>query len=49
MASIDALSTVSNKPDFSLNDNDFITLKSVREVATLDDHRWKLQAVHLNE
>ncbi len=48
MASIDALSGGSNKPDFGLNENDFITLKSVKEVATLDDQRWKnlLQAVH---
>lgn len=49
MASIDALSRVDNKPDFSLNENDFISLKSVKEVATLEDQRWKelLQAVHL--
>lgn len=48
MASIDALSAVSSKPSFNLNDNDFITLKSVKEVATLDDERFKelLHNVH---
>ena len=48
MASIDALTEVSRKPSFNLNDNEFISLKSVKEVATLEDQPWKelVQTVH---
>lgn len=48
MASIDALSAVDTKPDFSLNENEFSSLKAVREVATLEDQRWRelVHAVH---
>lgn len=48
MASIDALSGAQTKPTFSLSDNDFGTLKSVKEVATLGEQSWKelLHAIH---
>ena len=48
MASIDALSGLSSKPSFDLSETEFVSLKSVREVATLDDQSWKdlVAAVH---
>ena len=47
MASIDALSGVATKPSVSLNENDFTTLKSVKEVITLD-FQWLdlLKVIH---
>jgi hypothetical protein len=41
MASIDTPSGVSNEPNLGLNESDFIALKSVIEVATLEELRWK--------
>lgn len=51
MASIDALVQMAQaptKPGFNPNEAEFGSLKSIKEVATLDDQRWKelLQAVH---
>ncbi|KAI9880231.1 MAG: hypothetical protein M1830_004575 [Pleopsidium flavum] len=48
MTSIDILSGVATKPGFALADNDFATLKSVKEVATLEPQTFKdlLEAIH---
>jgi len=48
MASIDILSGVATKPTFNLVDNDLTTLKSVKEVATLEPQSFKdlLEAIH---
>ncbi len=47
MASIDALSGDLTKPKFELNDNEFTSLKSVKDVATVEP-AWKdlLEAIH---
>lgn len=41
MASIDILSDVATKPDFELVDNNFTTLKSVKDVVTLEAQSFK--------